>query len=557
VSSPPRELSRRKKILFRITAILLPVVALVLVELGFRLFESGESSRDRHVNISPFSIFTRVRAGGEDYYRITHRYAYAERKISFRVRKPAKTIRIICLGGSACASWPHPAQETFDRYLEQGLQSAFPHLNVEVINAAAHGFASYRVRHVFDEVIRLEPDALVIYSGNNEFLEDREYDTSGRGVVDALSDHLRVVRWLQSALGRTRTELSGDELNNVARFFWSKVKREALELRRDPAKFRQVQAHYAESIEYMVGEAGRRRVNVLLCTVPVNLRDWMPTVSVHRLEGQARDDWRRRYLRGRRGLLTSSFGEGIRWLSEAIELEPEHAESRFWMGRLLESEGRRSEALESYVRAKDLDYNPFRAHSAFNRTVRRIAAQNDHAILVDLEAAFAETSGAGVPGFDLFLDYVHPNKRGNLLIARRVFEAIVAHDAVRQEPRDRRFIREDRPLPSGGKPYHEPTDLRLQRRLFNLYAMNHQYDAAIAKALDLVRLETGRPAGDDPEELPAALHPKPREGYAAFRLHQRVLRREILGEPVDPREKAAAERALAAFYDKWYEYGTF
>ena len=524
-----------RRVLFRLTAVLLPFVALLLVELGLRAFGSGEA--DPYINVSPFSLFTEVEIDGEPGYRITHRFAYAERNTVFRAKKPDGGIRIFALGGSACASWPHPVGETFDAYLEQALANADPERPVEVINAAAHGFASYRVRRVFDEVIDLDPDAVVIYSGNNEFLESREYDDSVLSWADSLARHSRVVLWLRSWITDPRAELSGDELKDAAEFFWKKVQREALELRADPEKFERVRAHYAESIEYMVREAGRRGVRVVLVTVPVNLRDWLPAVSHNPLEGEQRQEWEALYRAGQRGDL-AAFGR-------AIDMAPEHAESHFWLGRLQEAEGNTAEALESYLRAKDLDYNPFRAHSEFNRSLREIASRNEHALLADAEHAYSRAAEKGSPGFDLFLDYVHPNKRGNLLLAETVFDALGGSS----------FARSDVPLPSGAM-YDEKSDMQLQSRLYGLYAMNHQYAAAVEQARYLVLLETGEDVGDA-DELPATLHPNLTEGYRAFRLHEKLRRKELLGEPVAATEKERADRLMKAFYEKWFSYGSF
>ena len=53
-----------------------------------------------------------------------------------------------------------------------------------------------------------------------------------------------------------------------------------------------------------------------------------------------------------------------------------------------------------------------------------LARENqDHGVyLLDLDRIFAGASQYAAPGFDLFLDYVHPPKPANLLVAKSVFE---------------------------------------------------------------------------------------------------------------------------------------
>ena len=155
----------------------LPLFLLLLAEIAFRVIPGPNEDRDPYVNISPVSIFSRTTdAAGREYYNVTHPRILNAKDVHILVKKPANTIRIFCLGESACAGWPHPAAETFSAYLQQALQTAFPGKQVEVANLSAHGFAAYRVRYVLDEALKMEPDAVIVWTGNNEFLEDRNYD---------------------------------------------------------------------------------------------------------------------------------------------------------------------------------------------------------------------------------------------------------------------------------------------------------------------------------------------------------------------------------------------
>lgn len=59
--------------------------------------------------------------------------------------------------------------------------------------------------------------------------------------------------------------------------------------------------------------------------------------------------------------------------------------------------------------------------------------------------------------------------------------------------------------------YDDTLDLVVQTRLFTLYAVNHQYEAAILKVRHLFRLKKGRePTSSDTF---ASMPPKIREGY--------------------------------------------
>ena len=539
--------SRAKEIAFRAIAIALPFCALLLIELGFRAFAIGEA--DRYVNITPFSFFKRTTIDGVDSFVISSRFGYDQQRV-IPAKRPEAGIRIFLLGGSACAGWPHPPAETFGSYLQQALQIAYPGRPVEVINAAGHGFASYRVRKVFDQIIDLEPSAIIIYSGNNEFLESRDYSMGSARFLNFLSDHSRLVSWVQSVASPARTNLSGEELNNVAGFFWAKVKQEALKLRSDPQLFEKVKEHHADSIRYMAEEAARRNVPVLFFTVPSNLRDWLPTVSQNRLEGERLRQWARLSDLAQRQLFEGNAEAGIAALKEAIAMEPEHAESYFWLGRLYESAGQKQEALRNYRLAKDLDYNPFRELSSFNDSVRRIASETEGAFLLDLEHIFDEDSESAAPGFDLFLDYVHPTKHGNLIIAQAAFSALADHKVFGPVAANLA------PIANiwQGSSYDEFADVSIQRRMFELYAINHQYAAGYQQALRLHGLATGGKSASDCEELSRSLPNKVREGCRVFRLELNTRRSRILGRPAD---ESHAALELKQFYKKRYPYEVF
>ena len=536
-------LGRGKRLIFRLASVALGLLLVAALELVARLLTG---SGDGFVTISSFTLFSHTEIDGTPHLAITHPYAYPDRKTVFPLEKPSGGLRIFCLGGSAAAGWPHPPQETFSSYLETMLQERLPGRPVEVINAAAHGFPAYRVRRVFDEVIDLDPDVIILFTGNNEFLERRSYGSTG--VLESLGRRLRLAQLATDLVRRRHTRLSGDELNEVAATLWSKVKQQALELRSDPEQLAAVTAHYSASLEHMVQVADQRGVEVFVLTVPSNLRDWLPTVSAHTLSGDAADRWQETYLRGRRDLLEGRIEEAVRGISAAIGLEPDHAESHFWLGRAYEASGRAARSRHHYRRSKDLDYNPFRALSRFNEAVRAVAATAPRATVVDLEHLFDEAAVHPAPGFELFLDYVHPTTAGNRLIAEAVFEALAAEQVGGLSPGARAAA----PVTT----YDESADYTVQMRIFGMSTMNHQYEASLARAERLRYLVESAPAGASSGAPPATVPRAVSEVLTLFPELLELERREILGRPLAASERDRIDAALEEFYERWYRYLT-
>ncbi len=543
--------SRVKKAAFIVILFLLPFVVLTLIEAVFRLARTSTADVDPYVNVSPFTIFARETHDGHEYALITHRLAYARRNTKFQVQKPENTVRLFVLGGSAAAGWPHAPEHVYSTYLKKTLDTRFPGTHFEVINAAAHGFASFRIRHIFDELVGMDPDAIIVYSGNNEFLEERDYTVPGFALLNTIASSSKFVHWLQSLFRTDRSELPANELNEVAQFFWKKIKRQSMELRSDPVQFEQVKAHYRHTLTYMSEKAARLDIPLFLGTVPVNLRDWLPTVSHNGLDGPMREQWEHYFTMGQRGYLQENYEDGVSWMRRALELEPLHAESHYWLGKLLEASDDAAGALQSFSRARDLDYNPFRAISDFNDAVRQVAASSVNNTLVDLDAAFSLAATTGTPGFDLFLDYVHPNTRGNRLISREIFRSLLEHGSLLAD------VRVSTEWSSSSETvidenYDDRFDPEIQQRLFSLYSMNHQYQAAIDNANHLRRLfaKNGVPHPID------AMPPRFRDGYVAFRQYEETRRKYILGEATTA-DMSSARAMLDGFYEKWHPYGKF
>lgn len=87
----------------------------------------------------------------------------------FPARKPAGAFRVFCLGGSTTAGWPAQHRGGYPAWLGAVLKDVLPKTDVEVVNAGFHGFDSTRVLAVLREILSYEPDAVVIYTGYNEY----------------------------------------------------------------------------------------------------------------------------------------------------------------------------------------------------------------------------------------------------------------------------------------------------------------------------------------------------------------------------------------------------
>lgn len=102
----------------------------------------------------------------------------------FTREKPARTVRIACLGASTtfCAESSSNAT-TWPQRLQDKLQAAFPDVRIEVINAAVGGYvAADNVKVLEHRVLPLDPDLVIYYEANNEITNDTQKLAIQRGL---------------------------------------------------------------------------------------------------------------------------------------------------------------------------------------------------------------------------------------------------------------------------------------------------------------------------------------------------------------------------------------
>jgi hypothetical protein len=574
VGMMPDSLTTPRKWLFEaILALIVVCVPLLLLEIALRIL-GVEVSDDPYLQfgrVEPFLM--RRQLERQDYYQAANREIYNQHQNFFKAKKDPGTFRVFCLGSSASAGWPHPYTETYSAYLQEALHRAYPQRKIEVLSLGAHAYAAYRTRMIFNEVLGLEPDLFIIYEGNNEFVERRVYSTETHWFDPLIrianrSSLFRILRG--SEAGRhwfpTNT-LKSDERGHADYEMWSKLEQLPLDLRKDPDQFQRVKEHYAYNIERMVKDALAESVPVILLTSPVNLRDWRPNVSYQALQGEALATWQMHYTNGRGALFRGDADAAIRELRLASALAPLHAETYFYLARAFEAKGQFEEALRNYNQARDMDYNPFRAISAFNADLRQIAARHNGVQLADADAAFQLAVAPQAPGFDLFLDYVHPTRRGNLIIAKLVFDQIVerrligggaATDEFSHNPklypcnRKKGVFVGAIQCPSGYAPYDDMTDFPMQGMLVRLFSAMHQYESVVAKLTYLLN-------------TPGALDSLSNDSTAfaskafvkdAMSVYSRLLeleRREYSGVAVQSTEGMIAQENLQKFKRKYFK----
>lgn len=523
------------------------VLIFVFIELIVRIFVPA--ARSSEIDLGPLTMFEKVEKQDGTWYRITGEASTTNRNFEFKENPDDGVFRVVVLGGSAAAGWPHPSNQTFSSYLEKTLNGINTNKRTEVINCAAHGFASYRVLQVFRQVKKWHPDLVIVWSGNNEFLEERGIDDSSVSqLFREAGSKIRTVQLVSKAF-LSPTKL-GSEVN-AAGTFWKKTRQESLALRTDDEKFKSVREIYSQSIGEIVREAKDENIQVLLMTVPVNLREWQPNVSV--LKGSANDSatWLQHHIAGRGKLIQQQAGSAIAELKTAAELQPEHADTWFWLARAYEQAGDSVSAYNCYNRARDFDMNPFRALSSFSDSIRNLSKRYS-VPLFDAENALRRYAKYGIPGFDMFIDYVHPSKKGNILLCLNAASLISTLPQFNMKTRMAAFPPEVMRLFQDD--YFDETDFNIQIKRFSLCCITHQDNSVVFFGNNL--LQSAPPDAANDKELRATIA-KIKAGVDAFSSKIEVDSIEYVSGKVSANQREMAKKKMGVFFDTYYPYGTY
>ena len=406
-------------------SIFLSLLLLGGLELGLRVGRVGEDRRTSRLKYQQIHFPTLVPGERADGTPVLRPADPRLRYQSVLRDKAEGALRIVTFGGSATAGLGFSPNVTFSRELERALRAAYPGRHIEVLNLGIVALASKQVKLLVDEVARLhDADAMVVYSGNNEFLEvhAEKYaeatSTPLSRVGTALMD-LNLYRFVNEMIrGRQRgaaleeQEFSNEELQ---------LTQDAIieEVSMDEAEIEAVLASYEANIEEMVAAAEEKGTPIVLMSVASNWA-W-----------RGRSDLPENWLDE---LLGGSPAGGRESLEGALEVLGEHivgssAEERHeWLFKrawVHEEMGDLDAARDDYRAAMNADPHLRRALDAANERVRVVAERRRVPFVDSVEALSARVPG-GVVGFGEFYDYVHLTPRGNVLLAVSVFDTLEA-----------------------------------------------------------------------------------------------------------------------------------
>ncbi len=428
-----------KRWLFRLAAAMIGLGLLVIAEGLLRATNYGLLSEldDPFVgfdDVHPLFVLDESR---ERYEVDPARTAYF-RPQSFAADKPADEFRIFCLGGSTVQGRPYAVETSFTNWLQLSLDLADPRRRWQVVNCGGISYASYRLQPILRELLEHQPDLFILYTGHNEFLEDRTY---------------REVKGTSPTVATIHGWASRSRLYNLMRMSWLRLagrqqrpadtlpsEVDALldyrgglaDYHRDDRWRQDAVEHYRFNLTRMVQQARAAGVPVILVSPVANLRDCPPFKFEHLsgLSGEKRSEFEDVW---RRAQDCENLGERRELLEQAVALDERFAAAHYALAKCYDASGLYEQARRSYLRAKDEDICPLRMTESQYEALEEVA-RSTRSPLVDARGFFTSESRHQIPGNDWLLDHVHPSINGHQEIAALLLDEMVRLDLVRPRP---------------------------------------------------------------------------------------------------------------------------
>ena len=352
-------------------------------------------------------VLTTVSVAGVRYYRIVDSLML---ETCFPVRKPRGTFRIVIAGSSFIMGSPYMHQNEpalgygdIPGWIRAELSMRFPSIDFEVINAGIGAGASRRILGVAKDLLRADPDLVVIATGDFEgLMPDQPFNEALRP-------------WVMEKLAKGMPP--------------SHFEKGAYEYRSpgDPELAR-LEAGYEKGIVDFIGDAKRARVPVVISTMPINAKYQADRITYANITELLRED---ALVTGLDLMFNGKYREAVDQLlkSRALPL------ALRYIGECCEALGDRRTAMDFYMTyTEHMPYH--RTRPSLNAIVRRLS-ETRAVPMADMERALERVSPDGIPDPNYFGDAGHMNWQGYYLMGQEVLAAILKSGAVkgnRNEP---------------------------------------------------------------------------------------------------------------------------
>ena len=426
-STRPTKQSSGRVVLFKFIGIIVAIFLVCLLECIVRIFNYGH----------PLSLFIDY-PENKNYFILnpdaSKRY-FTNQKIAttgniepFTKKKYGHTFRIFVLGESTTIGYPYFHNGSFHRWLQYRLTHTFPDRNFEIINLSLTAVNSYTVFGFAKELVDYEPDAVLIYTGHNEY-----YGALGVGSTERIGGTPQLIDLILYLRQFRLVQLLTDVYENLQRSVsvnkpGSGGTRMKLMVADQQIPYRS--ALYERGVEQFQRNMGRtlelltkHNIPVFVSSLVSNEKDLKPFVSFP-VDPVKFPEFKTNYNLGLAALQSGNVPTADAYFKAANQVNDTHALCTYYLGQTAYVQGDFGQAKRYFSKAKDLDGLRFRAPESFNAIIRQLCQSYKNAHFVDAKALLEAHSAHVIIGDELILEHVHPDLNGYALLSDAFYEAL-------------------------------------------------------------------------------------------------------------------------------------
>jgi len=377
-----------KKVLFWVFTLLLPVIILLVIELLLRLGGYNKTEQKLFVDAPMQSEY--LTTNPLFFNRYFPSFTPSVAPNTFLKNKEPNTFRVFVLGGSSTEGFPYNYYNSFSGRLEQKLLVDTQGLHIEVINLGATAVNSYVIWDLRKSIMKYEPDAILIYSGHNEYYGSFGVGSSQFGLGDKI--------WLK----RTILTLKNSVLYQ---FLESIIKPKTPDISEDRTMMAQVVSDSDITFNGEVFQSGVVQFNNNISDVISYFKDKNVPIYIGTIASKLKDQ--------------APLGEN----DEAVKVYNE--------GEALYEANEKERAYSKFEEAKELDPIRFRAPSAINDIIRGFE-ERSKVMIVDVEQLAIDSSKSGIPDSSFFIDHLHPNWKAHQYIGELFFDEMMKDSRLKK-----------------------------------------------------------------------------------------------------------------------------
>ena len=416
-----------KVLSFKVIAVLLPFLALGLLELSLRVFHYGHDT-SLFIPYPADNQYLVLNPDASRKYFSNQENATTGNIEPFKRVKDPGTLRIFVLGESTTIGYPYFHNGSFHRWLGYRLMNTFPDRNLEIINLSLTAVNSYTVSGFARELADYSPDAVLIYAGHNEY-----YGALGVGSTDRIGGNVHIVRsvlWLRQF---RLMQLLTNTYDGIAGLFarrpdeGGKTRMQVMvgqeRIPYGSPMFRRGIDQFSANMEETLGFLNKRHIPVFISNLVSNEKDLPPFIS-EEVDSIRFPAFKTNYDHGLGALRAGDSAAAFTAFDKAWAIFPSHAGCAYYLGRIAYGKGDYAEAKTWFSKARELDELRFRAPDELNGLIGQWCRAYDNVHLVDAVSAFETASGNGIIGNGLILEHVHPNLQGYALLSDVFYTAM-------------------------------------------------------------------------------------------------------------------------------------